>query len=90
MTLCARDLQDAPERAVLTVLTTCVSCAELTLQQQFPRPTDFVRSTDQPPTACIAAYLVLRSLANLRESLALYEAAVVAALHAEDCDELPF
>lgn len=89
------ELEDAPHRAVLYVLTASALGAERTLLQHHPDIYEPVnpRGSDPPtvpPPLRAATHLVLARIAGLKQALALYEGALVAAVHDDRCDDMPF
>ena len=90
-----RQLDDAPERSVLCVLVACAHSAERMVMHEHPDLLDFgdLRRDEPPPTPPaiqVAANLLLGDIAKLKQSLALYEASLSAAVLAERCRDLPF
>jgi hypothetical protein len=81
-------LDDAPQRAILHTLAVCACCAQRTLEREHPSP---LEPPDHLVPVNLAANLLLRYLSSLRETLALYEATLIAASHLDNCDpDLPF
>jgi hypothetical protein len=91
-----RHLDDAPQRAVLYVLLACAHSAEHALLREHPNIHGVYgdpRRNEPPPVGPplrIAANLVLGRLAELKESLALYEVALIAALSDDRFEDAPF
>jgi hypothetical protein len=90
-----RELQDAPHRAVLYVLAACTLSAESALVQNhpdvyYPDHVSGRQAPSLPPALRTAAHLLLTRIAHLQQALALYEGALVAAVHDDTGDDLPF
>ena len=90
-----RQVDDAPERAVLCVLATCAHSAERMLLRQHPDLFDFGDPCRQeppptPPAIQVAAGVVLGDISKLKQSLILYEASVTAALLGQRYEEESF
>jgi hypothetical protein len=92
-----RDVQDAPERTVLSVLEVCATNAEQILLSRNPDTADYrglVRGepAGRSPPLMIASRQLVRTIYELRDAISLYEAALRASLCAEqtDRDDDPF
>jgi hypothetical protein len=93
-----RAVQDAPERTVLSVLEVCATNAEQILLSRNPDTLEFrglIRgeAPGPSPPLMIASRQLVRTIYELRDALALYEAALCASLVADhDPDDafMPF
>ena len=92
-----RDVQDAPERTVLSVLEVCATNAEQILLSRNPDTADFralVRGQPawRSPPMMIASRPLVRVIYELRDAISLYEAALCASLRdpRDDLDDDPF
>ena len=86
-----RDIQDAPERSVLSVLEACATNAEQILLTRNPDTIDFRGlSRGEPPARSppltIASRHLVRQIYDLRDAISLYEAALCASLCGEQND----
>lgn len=91
-----RDVQDAPERTVLSVLEVCATNAEQILLSRNPDAPDFrglVRGepAGRSPPLMVASRQLVRVIYELRDAISLYEAALRASrCEHDDLDDDPF
>lgn len=86
-----RDVQDAPERTVLSVLVVCATNAEQILLSRNPDTVDYRglargEPAGRSPPLVIASRQLVRTIYELRDAISLYEAALRASLCAEQSD----
>jgi hypothetical protein len=87
-----RDVQDAPERTILSVLEACATNAEQILLSRNPDTADFLalmrgEPASRSPPLMIASRQLVRVIYELRDAISLYEAALRAS-HPELRDDL--
>lgn len=86
-----RAIEDAPERCVLSILDVCATNAERFVLSRNPHIFDFhdLQRPEPPDTASsltIASRHLLGRIAEIKDSIALYEAALLALDHTDDDD----
>jgi hypothetical protein len=84
----ANTLQRAPERAIFYVLAGCLQCAHRVILVEHPELYELPPEDGCLHVPTIAARQLSRAIEALVESLALYEASLVAAAAAND--DFPF
>jgi len=86
-----RAIDEAPERTVLSILAVCATNAERFLLSRNPDMLDFkelqrLEPPDTAPPLTIASRHLLGRIAEIKDSIALYEAALSADLLAQPAD----